>query len=250
MDDPRRDSDQFPKMGLNGISAQVLWDDNDGFINQNGYGAIEVTISGCDGVCEASLWAEVPVIHQTAISGITNACVGEVFTYSIPYQPGISPGPVAGVDFTWHITPAVGGAGGIVNIAPNSNQVEIRWSTPGDFTISIDQYSNDLFTQTHCLYTPKELVVHVLPNLEIKPALSVQLLWRSCRRAGRRLLLVPPLVRLPSYLGRSKIRAGRSFIPKLAARFSLSRQGQSPLLAITESGSIRPIIARTVATPI
>jgi PKD repeat protein len=151
-------------------SVMVKWDDNDGFITQNGVGAIEVIIDGCDGVCVYPLWVEVPVIHQTHISGIQNACVGEVFTYSIPYQPGISVGNYgSGVDFAWSITPS---GGVFVNPIPHSNSVEIRWNTPGTYTIKIDSYSNDLL-DGECKFIPEALTVTVLPNLEVLPPVSI-----------------------------------------------------------------------------
>ena len=151
-------------------AAMVIWDDNDGFINQNGYGAIEVTVDGCDGVCFFPIWVEVPVIHPTHIAGIENACVGEVYTYSIPYQPGISPGSYSpGVDFSWHINPS---GGAFVDPAPRGSSVEIRWNAPGDYTISVDEYANEILESGECKFKPKELVVHVLPNLEILPPLA------------------------------------------------------------------------------
>ncbi len=151
-------------------SATILWDDNDGFINANGVGAIEVTISGCPDVCVFPLWVEVPVLHPTHISGVTNACVGEVYRYSIPYQPGIRDGVYAsGVDFDWNISPCCGAVPVDGWSDPMSNSEEIRFNAPGDYTISIQSYYNDLLG---CKFPVEDIVVHVLPNLEIQPPLT------------------------------------------------------------------------------
>ncbi len=147
-------------------TIQVEWDDSDGFIQANGYGLICATVTNCATLCDGTVCARVPVIHQPNIAGPIVACVGDPVTYSIPIQPGINEPTFTpnGVDFDWII--AVGGT--IISQAPYSNSITVIWNNPGTYTLDLDVYENYL-TSGECKFDPTPITVTVKPTFTISP---------------------------------------------------------------------------------
>lgn len=147
-------------------SINVVWDDYDSFIKNNGYGLICVTVTGCPDLCDGTVCVRVPVIHEAQIFGDQVVCMGDPVTYSIPVQPGVNePGnPPNGVDFHW----TVGPGGTIISAPPYSNSITVVWNSPGTWTVDVDTYENYL-TNSDCKFDPQPITVTVKPTFDIFP---------------------------------------------------------------------------------
>jgi PKD repeat protein len=146
-------------------TVEVRWDDNDGFIAQNGYGSICATVSNCPNLCDGTVCANVPVIHDVKITGPLVVCVGDPVTYSVPSQPGINEVSSApnGVDFDWVVT-----GGNIISSWPYSNQITVIWNSAGTYSVDLDVYNNPNTAQ-ECQFDPAPVSVVVKPNFTVLP---------------------------------------------------------------------------------
>ncbi len=147
-------------------SVNVVWDDSDGFIGNNGYGLICARVQGCDGLCDQEVCVRVPIIHKARIFGPTDACEGEEVTYYVSNQPGINEpgGSPDGVDFDW----SVSGNGFIISEFPYSNSITVQWFGAGPATVSLAGYENYL-GDPQCRFEPDPLGVNVKPSFTLSP---------------------------------------------------------------------------------
>lgn len=149
-----------------GTSVNVRWDDNDGFIQQNGFGKICVMVSGCPDLCDGVVCVHIPVIHDVKILGPTVVCEGDPVTYYVPVQPGINEvgGGPDGVDFDW----VVSANGTIISTPPYSNSITVIWSGGGTGTVDMEAYHNYL-TGQECQFDPSPISVQIKPTFTVNP---------------------------------------------------------------------------------
>jgi PKD repeat protein len=147
-------------------SVNVIWDDNDGYIQANGHGLICVKVSGCPDLCDGEVCVRVPVIHQVSILGDLVACVGDPVTYYVPVQPGINEGFAPdGVDFDW----VVSAGGTIISTPPYSNSITVIWNTPGTGWVDLLAYENTLTAGGGCKFDPDKIGITIKPSFDIFP---------------------------------------------------------------------------------
>ena len=147
-------------------AIQVVWNDNDNFISENGYGELCAEVSNCPDLCDGIICVRVPVIHPVRISGETEVCFNDVVTYTVPIQPGITePGNPNGVVFDWEV---IGGS--IVSAPPHPNSITVLWDTPcTTCVVLLNGYENSVLG---CAFDPEPLSVDVRQKLVLYTSYS------------------------------------------------------------------------------